>query len=82
MTGGQRVVSLKKKKRKKNPAHTPSQTHTHWVWSHLLRLSSRVKRAAHPNLSTTSVSRASVRKNREIEEKGDKKSENTQRERH
>lgn len=42
----------------------PSQTH--WVWFEpLLGLSSRVKRAALPNLSTTPVSRASVRKNRE-----------------
>lgn len=73
----------KKEKKKRTPlTHLHRHTHTHWVWSHLLRLSSRVKRAAHPNLSTTSVSRASVRKNREIEEKGDKKSENTHRERH
>lgn len=56
--------------------HTLARAHTHWAEPHLLRDGSRVKRAAHPILSTgsaSSVSRASVRKkNAEIEEKGDK----------
>lgn len=45
--------------------HTQAHTHTHWAKPHLLQDSSRVKRAAHPILSTgsaSSVSRASVRK--------------------
>lgn len=57
--------------------------HTHWAWFEpLLRLSSRVKRAALPNLSTILVSRASVRKNREITEKREQKERmHTERER-
>lgn len=48
--------------------HTHTGTHTHWAEPHLLQDSSRVKRAAHPILSTgsaSSVSRASVRKKME-----------------
>lgn len=56
--------------------HTHASVHTHWAEPHLLRDGGRVKRAAHPILSTgsaSSVSRASVRKkNAETEEKGDK----------
>lgn len=46
-------------------ARTHTGARTHWAEPHLLQDSSRVKRAAHPILSTgsaSSVSRASVRK--------------------
>lgn len=45
--------------------HTHASARTHWAEPHLLRDGGRVKRAAHPILSTgsaSSVSRASVRK--------------------
>ena len=47
----------------------------------LLHLSSRVKRTVLPNLSTTPVSRASVRKNRETEGKKRASKSDGQRER-
>lgn len=60
MTVGHRIASLEKKE------PPPTHTHSHWVWFEP-PLCLRVKPAAHPHRSTTSVSRASVRINREIE---------------
>lgn len=60
----------------RTPLQSWKQTHTHW-FQPLLGRSIRVKRAALCNLSTTRMSRASVRKNRE---KRDTKSEARDRE--